>query len=252
MTSNVRLTREVDPVEDRRLELEERHRLARDELRAMDQDLHRRGRDPHDHAALVAGVDQLDGLLLGEGRVGDDDLVGLVLGDDVADLLQRPERAQAVVGPRRQRDEADDLDRAVPARGLQRVGDGLDLLAGADEDRAALVAGGAEQRARALLVGKARGRHVGDREEERAVEDVVAGELLTVDDGEDERHQRRLKQRGDDARQAGALRALRVQARAREQQRGDQERERHVVLGLLPGDARVPGVARPPPSDTGR
>ncbi|MBA2517539.1 MAG: sugar transferase, partial [Solirubrobacterales bacterium] len=45
-------------------QLEQRHGGARDELRPVHQDLHRRRRDPHRHAAPVALVHQLDGLLL--------------------------------------------------------------------------------------------------------------------------------------------------------------------------------------------
>ena len=55
-------------------------------------------------------VDELDRLLLGEVGVGDDDLVDPVGLEDEADLVDRAERAQPVVGPRVQRDEADDLD----------------------------------------------------------------------------------------------------------------------------------------------
>ena len=40
----------VEALEDRRLELEQRHRLAGHELRAVDEQLHRRRRDPHAHA----------------------------------------------------------------------------------------------------------------------------------------------------------------------------------------------------------
>ena len=68
----------VDALEDRRLELEQRHRLAGHELGAVDEDLHRRRRDAHRDAAPVALVDELDGLLLREVGVGDDDLVDAV------------------------------------------------------------------------------------------------------------------------------------------------------------------------------
>ena len=54
----------VEAVEDRRAQLEQRHRGAGDELAALDQDLHRRRRDADRHAALVAGVDEVDGALL--------------------------------------------------------------------------------------------------------------------------------------------------------------------------------------------
>ena len=54
----------VEALEDRRLELEQRHRLPGDELGAVDEDLHRRRRDAHHDAALVALVDELDRLAL--------------------------------------------------------------------------------------------------------------------------------------------------------------------------------------------
>ena len=68
-----------------------------------------------------------------------------------AEVLDPPERAQAVVRPRRERDEADHLDRRVHLVG-QRVRDVLDVLARADEHRAAAVAGGAQQHAGDPLV----------------------------------------------------------------------------------------------------
>ena len=77
--SKVRFIDVVDALEDRRLELEQRHRLARDELGAVHEDLHRRRRDVDADAALVARVDELDGLLLRERGVGDDHLVDAVL-----------------------------------------------------------------------------------------------------------------------------------------------------------------------------
>ena len=89
------------------------------------------------------------------------------------EVLDPAERAQAVVGPRRERDEADHLDRRVDLVD-ERVGDVLDVLAGADEHRAAAVAGGAQEHAGDLLVDPAQRADVGDREHERAVEDVVA------------------------------------------------------------------------------
>ena len=50
----------VEALEDRRAQLEQRQRLAGHEVRALGEDLHRRRRDPHAHAALVAVVDELD------------------------------------------------------------------------------------------------------------------------------------------------------------------------------------------------
>ena len=103
------LDREVDALEDRRLELEQRQRLAGDELDAVHQDLHRRRRDPHPHAVLVALVDQLHGLGLGEVGVGDQHLVDRV--EVALELLERAEVAQAVEQrDGRARDEAVGLD----------------------------------------------------------------------------------------------------------------------------------------------
>ena len=85
---------EVDALEHRRAQLEQRHGLAGDELGAVDEDLHRRRRDPHAHAAAVARVDELDRLLLGEVGVGDDDLVDLLALEDVAEV-RRAARASA-------------------------------------------------------------------------------------------------------------------------------------------------------------
>ena len=107
------LDRVVEAVEHRRAQLEQRHRRAGHELRAVDEDLHRRGRDPHRDAALVALVDELDRLALREVGVGDDDLLDPLRVEHRGEVLDPPERAQAVVGPRRERDEADHLDRRV-------------------------------------------------------------------------------------------------------------------------------------------
>ena len=137
------LQREVDALEYGRAELEQRHGLTGHELGAVDQDLHRRRREPHAHAALVALVDELDGLHLREVRVGDDHLVDPLRAEDSVEILERPQRAQAVGRQRLRREEADDLDRRV--RGVaQRMGDVADVFAGADEHRAAPIAGGAQ------------------------------------------------------------------------------------------------------------
>ena len=93
----------------------------------------------------MALVDELDRLALREVRVGDDDLLDPLAVEHLGEVLDPPERAQAVVGPRRERDEADHLDRRVHLVD-ERVRDVLDVLARADQQRAAAVAGGAQQR----------------------------------------------------------------------------------------------------------
>ncbi len=97
-----------------------------------------------------------------------------------------------------------------------------DLPAATDEHRAALVAGGPHHLVGDAVVGGPGGRHVDDREQQRAPEQVVAGEVLAADDGEDQRHDGYLEQRADDPREPRPLGTLGVQARAGEQQRREQ------------------------------
>ena len=138
--SNVRLSRVLDPLEHRRAQREQRHRLAGHELRAVDQDLHRRRRDVDGDAALVAEVDEIQRPLLREVGVGDDHLVDPLGREHLGELVEPAERAQAVLGPRRERDVADDLD-LRPRPAAERVGDLLDVLARADQQRPPPVAG---------------------------------------------------------------------------------------------------------------
>ena len=198
----------------------------------MDQDLHRRGRQAHPHAAPVALIDELDGVVLGEVGVGDDDLVDAPVGEHLLEVRQRAERAQAVVRQRLGREEADDVDRRVRHVG-ERVRDIDDVLAAADQHGTSLVAGGSQQQPRNALIDRAKRRDVEDRERERAPEQVIAGEVFAADDGEDQRHERDLEQRADDAREPRPQRALRVQPGAREQQRRQQVGERQEVFGAF-------------------
>ncbi len=226
------LEREVDALEHRRPEFEQRHRLPRHELGAMDQDLHRRGRQAHPHAAPVALIDELDRVVLREVGVGDDDLVDAPVEEHLLEARKRAERAQAVVGQRLGREEADDVDRCVWHVG-ERVRDVDDVLAAADQHGASLVAGGSQQQSGDALVDRAKRSDVEDRERERAPEQVVAREVFAADDGEDQRHERHLEQRADDAREPRTQRALRVQPGAREQQRRQQVGEGQEVFGAF-------------------
>ncbi len=150
-------------------------------------------------------------------------------------FASEPSERRPLAGKRLRGEEADDLDRHV--RDVrERVGDVDDVGAAADQHRASLVAGGAQQHRGHPLEGGARRGDVEDRKRKRAPEQVVAGEVFAADDGEDQRHERDLEQRADDPREPWAQRALRVQARAREQQRGQQVGERQEVFG---GFARV-------------
>ncbi len=111
------LQREVDALEDRRAELEQRHRLSRHELGALDQDLHRRRRQAHPHPAPVALVDQLHRIDLGEVRVGDDHLVDpLVRQHLAAGPPASPAERRPLARQRARREEADELDASSAAR----------------------------------------------------------------------------------------------------------------------------------------
>ena len=202
-TSNVALDGEVDALEDGRAQLEQRDRLAGHELRLVGEDLHRRGRDADGHAAAVALVDQLDGPILGKVGVGDDHLVDVGALEHRGQLLDRTQRAQPVVGPRVERDVAGELE-ALAGVG-ERVRDRLDVLARADEDGPPVVAGGAQQDAGDPLVEVAQRSHVDGGEEQRPVEDVVAGEALPAEQREQQRHHGHREQRPDDSGQARAL-----------------------------------------------
>src|SRR5208282_6918245 len=99
---------------------------------------------------------------------------------------ERAERTQAVGRQRVGREEADDIDRRVLAdpRAVlgKRVRDVEEMLATADEHRAALIAGGPQQEGVETLVRGACRADVEDRERERAPEEVVAGEVFAADD----------------------------------------------------------------------
>ncbi len=226
---------EVDALEDRRLEREQRQRLAGHELGPLHEDLHRRRRDVHVDAAAMAGVDQLDRLLLREVGVGDDHLLHAVALQHGGEVGEVAERAQAVVGARRQRDVADEVHLA-PVAAAERMRDLVDVLAAADEQRAARVAGLPQQPAGHLGVDPAEARDVDDPEAERGVEDVVAAELLAAEDGVDQRHDRDLEERGDDPCEAGAARAVGIEVRAREQQDRQQVGEGEEVARLPRGE----------------
>jgi hypothetical protein len=146
----------------------------------------------------VALVDQLDRALLGKVGVGDDHLVDALGEDHRLKLVERTEAAHPVGRQRRGRDEAHDFDRRMGSIG-ERVGDVVDVLARADEHRAALIAGGAQDGACGALVDIAQRGHVQERERERAVEEVVAGEAFPAHDREYQCHESDLEQRTDDA-----------------------------------------------------
>ena len=165
----------------------------------MDEDLHRRRGQADAHTALVAPVDELDRLDLREVGIGDDHLVDTLGRENPVEVDQRSQRTQAVLGQRRRREKADDLDGRV--LGVhQRVGDIADVLARPHEHCTPAVARGAQQRAGEPLVARPQHGDVEQREGERAVEEVVAGEVFAVDDREQERDECDLEQAADDSR----------------------------------------------------
>ncbi len=206
----------------------------------MDQQLHRRGRQTHANAALVAPVDQLDRLDLREVRVGDDDLVYPLGAEHISEIRERSECTQSVGGNLRQGKEPHDLDRRV-RRIREGVGYIADVLARADEHGAPPVAGGAEHHAGQPFVDGPQGGDVEERKAERPVEDVEAREALSAHKRKHDRNERDLEQTRHDAREARAQGACRVEARASEQQGRDEIGEREDAPCLVHdlGDIQV-------------
>jgi hypothetical protein len=112
----------------------------------------------------------------------------------------------------------------------------LDVLTGPDEQRPTLVARLLEQPPGGAQMKLAQCGDVHGAEEQRAVEDVVAREVLPVGQREDQRDHGGLEQRGGDLRETGASRAIGVQIGAGEHQHRDQVGKRDPVAGLVPGD----------------
>ncbi len=146
--SNVRFSAKSMPSNTGGAEFEQRHRLPGHELRAVDQDLHRRWRDAHAHAAPVALVDELHRVVLREVGVGDDHLVdALGAAQHRVEVRQRAQRTQPVgrdsgVGARKPTSSIGAC--GTPAERVRDVGD---VLAAADQHRSPPVAGGAQQTA---------------------------------------------------------------------------------------------------------
>ena len=91
----------------------------------------------------AAAIDQLHGAVLREVGIDDDQLLDRVLVDALAQLGELAEVGQALVAALVQREEADRLQQVVGV--LKRVRDLDDAVAGADQDRAALIAEPVEQ-----------------------------------------------------------------------------------------------------------
>ena len=96
--SNVRLTKKSTPSKTGGRSSNSGTEAPGHELAALDQDLHRRRRDPDRHAALVARVDEVDRALLREVRVGDDHFLDAVDVEHLGDVLD-PARASAARCP---------------------------------------------------------------------------------------------------------------------------------------------------------
>ena len=91
----------------------------------------------------------------------------------------------------------------------------------------------AQQQRGDAVVDAAEGADVENGEGERAVEEVVAREVFAVDEREDQRDDGDLEERAHDARQPGPQRALGVEARVREEQRGEQVAEGQEGFGAV-------------------
>src|SRR5581483_9687716 len=195
------------------------------------------GRDPHLYPAPVRVLDDLEQVALAVVRVGDDQLVGRVLGEDGAQALEAAEPRQVERVARRAADDADEVvvDPAVnrPERPQQVV----EMLPLADDDRTPPDAQPVQDLAADRVVARPEhpGQHGADHERRRDQpegREVVAG---AEPEGGDE--QRDDDERRDDPAVAGATLALRVQPRLPEDERRDEGDEREVVrLRVRPED----------------
>ena len=149
-----------------------------------------------------------------------------------------PKSSQPAGAVRRERHVPERLDR-MAAR--ERVGNRLDVAAAAHEHGSAAVAGGAQQGAADLLEHPAERRDVEEREEKRAVEDVVRVELDALDLRVEPDHDHRLEERRDHLGRAGPKRPVAIEAGAGEQEHHHERGERRHVLGLAACQIEVSG-----------
>ena len=156
-----RLTTEVeraldDPVragEHRRPKLEERRALTRHVLAALHEQLGRLRRQPDADTAAVRGLDDLQHAFLVEIRLREDQLVRALAREDLRQLLELAEQAQARLAP--VRDRSDELVVDVAATAPERAVQRRQRLSVTDEDHAPAHAGDAQQLGRNRLVGGA-------------------------------------------------------------------------------------------------
>ena len=206
------LRRPVDAREDRRAQLEERDRLPGDVLGALREDLGGRRRDAHLHAALVRLLDELDELVVGHVAAVHDQLVDGCFREHARQVVERAEPRERDPVLRR-RDRADELVVDPAARLAERAQQVRDVVALADQHRAAAHAEQVHDVARDPLVARAQ-----EADERRAGDDgrrrePVRPELVVDAPREDDRQHRDEHERRDDAADAGA--AARARRRGR-------------------------------------
>ena len=112
--------------EHRRPQLEERRALARNELGALDEQVGGLRRDPHLDPGAVRQIDDVEELPVGEVRVGDDQLVHVVVGQDRAEVVRsrRARAGRSRPATRRSRRRTRSRCRSAPGRACGRGGRG--------------------------------------------------------------------------------------------------------------------------------
>ena len=158
---------------------------------------------------MVAEVDELDGLFLRKVGVGDDHLLNALLGEHIPEVLESPQGAQTVLGPRREGEVTHDIKLRSGFSG-ERLGHSVDVLSGPDQQRPPCVAGPLQQPAGHVGMQVPEASDVDGSEEQRSIEGVVARVVLAVRQREHERDHRGLEQGGDDAGQPWPPRPLGV------------------------------------------
>ena len=228
------LHRPVEADEDGRAQLEERHALAGDVLRALPQQLRGRRRDPHLHARAVRLLDEVEQLVLAEVDAADDQLVQGVLLEHAREIRDAAEHRQAgrgAVG----REDADELVVDAAAAEPERAAQRDEPLAVADEHRAPPRARDPPDVRRDHLVAGAEQRDHDRADHERGHVEPERRVLVAGAERERERDHHDEQQRRDDPPGAPALLPRGVQPRAPEDEHRHEREERQPVLLRVPG-----------------
>ena len=245
-----RLTTDVeraldDPVracEHRRPELEERHALARHVLAPLHEQLCGLRRQPHADATAVRRLDDRQHALLVQLLLREDQLVRALAREDLGQLVQLAEQAQARLAP--VGDRSDELVVDVPAPAAERAVQRRERLSVTDENHAPAHAGDAQQLCRSRPVGGAKEPDRDGAQGRRRRDQARGRELVVGAEPECEHHERDQDERGDHRAEPGAPLARGIEPSLPEDEHRDRREEgkprRRPFPEEAPEDVRAP------------